>query len=179
LSYTTKPSIKENGITLELPELDKSCYYVKKSSIVEKITFNHRTFYGKFERIDEALSDTVISQHLNHQYTIASPLLKDGKTDYLVIEYRGMEPLRFYHTSKHLMQLLQVDRYRYYQGKRKNYVQLFIEVEGLPLKEADEMVRKISDDLEQRLPKEWKCFPDTTLPESYNIITLPYQDYIT
>ena len=173
----TKPSSKTFGIDLGKLRLGNSCYYVKRRSIVEKIVFGQRTFYARFERVDEPLDDTVISQHLNRQFTIAAPLLSEGKTNYLVIEYRGSEPLRFYHTSKHLMEALQVEEYNYYQGKRKNYIQLFIDTEALPLEKADQMLRNISDDLELRLTKEWKCFPDITLPECYNIVTLPYGKY--
>lgn len=178
MSFTTKRSTREEcGITPLQLNLDRSHYYVKRRSIVEKITFDHRTFYAKFERIDETLSDTVISQHLDRQYTIAAPLLKQGKTNYLVIEYRGSEPLRFYHTSRHMMQTLQIEEYLFFEGKKHHYIQLFIPVDTLSLKEADENVRKISDALATRLPKEWKSFPDITLPESYNIITLPYGEY--
>ncbi|HHD72377.1 MAG TPA: DUF1882 domain-containing protein [Epsilonproteobacteria bacterium] len=172
-----KLSTKEFDITLELPGLDKSYYYVKRRSIVEKITFHHRTFYAKFERIDEPLTPTVISQHLNRQYTIAAPLLKNGKTNYLVIEYRGREPLRFYHTSRHVMHMFQIDQYAYFEGKKHHYIQLFIPVDALPLNQANENIQKVSDALAMRLPKEWKCFPDPSLPDSYNIITLPYGTY--
>ncbi len=173
----TKPSIKESGITLDSLHLNLSHYYVKRRLIVEKITHNHRTFYAKFERIDEKLSRTVFSQHLDRQYIIAASILDQGKTNNLILEYRGTEPSRFYHTSKHLLHTLQIEKYQYYKGKKSNYLQLFIPVESLALEEADEMVHKISDALETRLPKEWKCFPDKTLPECYNIITLPYQKY--
>jgi len=158
-------------------KLDRSHYYVKRRSIVEKITFNHRTFYAKFEKINEPLSDTVISQHFNHQYIIAAPLMTNGKTSYLVIEYRGLEPSRFYHTGKYVMQTLQINDYTFFEGKKHHYIQLFIPVDELPLDEASRSIQKISDALETRLPKEWKCFPDNTLPESYNIITLPYKEY--
>lgn len=144
---------------------------------MEKVVFENRTFYAKFERIDGVLDHTVISQHLDRQYTIATPLLKEGKTHYLVIEYRGVDPMRFYHTGRHLMQTLMEENFRFYQGKRKNYVQLFIEVDSLSLKDADERVRLLSAELELRLPREWKCFPDITLPECYNIVTLPYSPY--
>lgn len=165
------------GITLDSLRLNLSHYYVKRRSIVEKISFSHRTFYAKFERIDETLTDTLFSQHLNHQYTIAASILDQGTTNNLILEYRGSEPSRFYHISKHLMHTFQIDTYQYYKGKKSNYLQLFIPVETLTLEEADEMIHKISDALETRLPKEWKCFPDKSLPECYNIITLPYQEF--
>jgi hypothetical protein len=150
---------------------------VKRPAIVEKIVYAHRTFYAKFERIDEALSDTVIDQHLEREFTIAAPLIREGRSDYLLIEYRGREPQRFYHISRHILQTLQIEHYDYFQGKKPHYVQLFIPVEKLTLEEADSSVRAISDALETRLPREWKSFPDITLPESYNIVTLPYAPY--
>ncbi len=172
-----KPSIKESNITLDSLHLNLSHYYVKHRSIVEKITFNHRTFYAKFERINEPLTKTVFSQHLDRHYIIAASLLDQGKTNNLILEYRGSEPSRFYHNSKHLMHTLDIKVYRYYEGKKSNYLQLFIPVEALTLEEADNMVHKISDALEMRLTKEWKCFPDKSLPECYNIITLPYREF--
>ncbi len=172
-----KPSTKEQHITFDALNLNSFHYYVKRRSIVEKITFNHRTFYAKFERIDEPLTDTVVSQHLNRQYTIAVGLLDQDRINNLVLEYRGEKPARFYHTSKHVLHALQIKDYIYYEGKNKNYLQLFIPVDTLTLTEADEVVQKISDELERRLTKEWKCFPDKSLPECYNIVTLPYQKY--
>ena len=107
----TKPSIKESGITLDSLHLNLSHYYVKRRLIVEKITYRHRTFYAKFERINEALTETVFSQHLDRQYIIAASILDRGKTNNLILEYRGAEPSRFYHTSKHLLHTLQIEKY--------------------------------------------------------------------
>ncbi len=70
-----------------------------------------------------------------------------------------------------------IDRYGYYQGKKRNYLQLIISVDSLELEKADEVVSKISDDLSKKLTKEWKCFPDKLLPECYNILTLPYGEF--
>ena len=95
----------------------------------------------------------------------------------MVIEYRGKEPIRFYHLSKHLLKSLHIENYQHYQGRKENYIQLFIAVDKLSLSDADEMVEKISDALAMRLAKSWKCFPDNSLPDSYNILTLPYALY--
>jgi hypothetical protein len=165
------------GVNLDRLCLDRSHYYIKRSSIVEKITFNNRTLYAKFERIDEPLTNTLLSQHLNRQYVIAASLLKDGKTDNIVLEYRGENPSQFYHTSKHLLSTLGIKTFHYYRGKKNTYLQLFISVDKLDLNKADDMVHKISDALESKITKKWKCFPDKSLPESYNIVTLPYQEF--
>ena len=76
------------------------------------------------------------------------------------------------------MGLFQIEKYHFFRGKKEQSLQLFIPVDRLPLEEADEDVRRLSDALEARLPREWKCFPDSTLPECCNIITLPSGAYL-
>ena len=149
-------------------------YYIKRSKIVEKIPFNNRTFYAKFERIEEPLSSLVLEQHFNRQYTIALPLLKNNKTNYLVIEYKGEEHQRFYHLVKHLFKTISVDDYYIYQGKDATRVQVFIPVNHLSLEEADQQLNIYSEALKEKMTKKWKTLPSINLPEAYNIVTLPY-----
>jgi hypothetical protein len=142
---------------------------------VEQISFNNRTFYAKFERIDEPLSPLLLQQHLQREYTIAAPLLEAGRTNYLVIEYKGEEYQRFYHLIKHLFSTLEIENYSIYQGKSEERLQVFIEVDQLSLKEADKRLRELSEMLKLKLTKKWKYLPDASLPEAYNIVTLPYK----
>jgi L-rhamnose mutarotase len=152
-----------------------SHYYIKRNTIVEQIQFNNRTFYAKFERIDEPLTPLLLEQHLQREYTIAAPLLEKGYTNYLVIEYKGEEYQRFFHLVKHLLGTLGITQYHIYQGKSEERIQLFIEVDHLSLEEADSRLKELSDMLKTKLTKKWKCLPDISLPEAYNIVTLPYQ----
>ena len=154
---------------------DTDHYYIKRSSIVERIAFDNRTFYAKFERINEPLTPLLWQQHQDRQYTIAVPLLKENTTDYLVIEYKGDEHQRFYHLVKHLFQTLGITNYHIYQGKDEERVQVFIEVDHLSLEEADAKLTQLSDALKQKMSKKWKCLPSLMLPEAYNIVTLPYK----
>ncbi|MFT7879672.1 MAG: DUF1882 domain-containing protein [Sulfurimonas sp.] len=156
-------------------DLIDSHYYIKRNSIVEQIPFNNRTFYAKFERIDDPLTPLLLEQHLQREYTIAAPLLKEGYTDYLVIEYKGEEYQRFHHLIKHLFSALQIEHYHIYQGKSKERIQVFIRVEHLSLQEADKRLKELSEMLKEKLTKKWKCLPDASLPEAYNIVTLPYK----
>jgi len=151
-------------------------YYIKRNSIVEQIQFDNRTFYAKFERIDESLTPLLLKQHLNRQYIIAVPLLKDDHTNYLVLEYKGEEHQRFYHLVKYLFNTLKIDNYHIYQGKDEEKVQVFIEVDNIPLKEAELQLQALSLALKQKLTKKWKCLPSASLPEAYNIVTLPYKE---
>ena len=142
--------------------------------IVEQIQFDNRTFYAKFERINEPLTPLLLQQHQNRQYSIAVPLLKDNYTNYLVIEYKGEEYQRFHHLVKHLFKTIKLSDYHIYQGKDIERLQVFISVDRLSLEEADRQLRSISDALKEKMTKKWKCLPSLTLPEAYNIVTLPY-----
>ena len=73
------------------------------------------------------------------------------------------------------MQTKNISSYQIYQGKRVEKVQLFIEVNGFTLEEAETALQALSDILEQKLDRSWKCLPSTSVPEAYNIITLPYK----
>ena len=156
-------------------DLFDSHYYIKRNSIVEQIVFDNRTFYAKFERIDEPLTPLLFEQHLQREFVIAAPLLEEGYTNYLVIEYKGEEYQRFHHLIRHLFSALEIESYHIYQGKSEERLQVFIEVERLPLEEADRRLKKLSNMLKQKLTRKWKCLPDSSLPEAYNIVTLPYK----
>jgi len=136
--------------------------------------FDNRTFYAKFERIEEPLTPLHVKQHQKREYTIAVPLLKENHTNYLVIEYKGEEHQRFYHLVKHLFKTLSVGNYHIYQGKDVERVQVFISVHALTLEEADRQLKVYSDALKEKMTKKWKTLPSLQLPEPYNIVTLPY-----
>ena len=93
------------------------------------------------------------------------------------MEYKGEEHQRFHHLVKHLFNTLEIKNYHIYQGKDEEKVQVFIEVDQLTLQEADTQLLEISNALKQKLIKKWKCLPSSSLPEAYNIITLPYKKF--
>ncbi len=70
---------------------------------------------------------------------------------------------------------MKIKEYYIYQGKSEENIRVFIKVEKLTLEEADKAVLEISENLKQKLTKRWKCLPLLSLPEDYNIVTLPYQ----
>ena len=157
-------------------EFDVDHYYIKRSTIVEKTAFNNRTFYAKFERINNPLTSLLLKQHFHREYTIAVPLLQNNHTNYLVLEYKGEESQRFYHLVKHLFKTLEIENYHIYQGKDTERLQVFIHVNTLTLAEADNQLKIYSDALKDKMVKRWKTLPSSELPESYNIVTLPYKE---
>jgi len=71
---------------------------------------------------------------------------------------------------------MKITKYYAYQGKDEEKIQVFIEVDHMPLEEADARLQEISQNLKQKLTKRWKCLPLLSLPEAYNIVTLPYKE---
>ncbi len=178
----TNPSTKVSATSTKQVQVDylglrflTDHYYLKRGNVVEKILFRNRTFYAKFERIDEAPTALLMQQHQHTQYTVALPLLHDGKTHYLVFDYDGSDPVRFIHLTHYLMQREGITDYKLFRGKDARRIQLFIETEPMTLEAAHEKLEKLSALFASKMPKEWKTLPSAALPEAYNIVTLPYE----
>jgi hypothetical protein len=92
-----------------------------------------------------------------------------------VIEYKGEEYKRFHHLIKHLFKTMDISEYTICQGKDIERLQVFIAVDQLTLTEADAQLQILSNALKEKMTKNWKCLPSITLPEAYNIVSLPYK----
>jgi len=154
-------------------EFNTKYYYLKHSRVVTKISFNNRSFYSKFKKIEESLSPLLFTQHLQKDYAIAVPLVENNRTNYLVIEYKGQEVKRFYHLVHYLFKTLKISEYYCYENKDAQKLQVFISVANITIEEADERLDTISKALVQKMPMSWKCLPSLSLPKEYNIVTLP------
>ena len=71
---------------------------------------------------------------------------------------------------------MKIGEYYIYQGRDEEKVRVFVKVDDLSLEEADKKLQEISNNLMQKLSKKWKCLPLLSLPEDYNIVTLPYKE---
>ena len=69
---------------------------------------------------------------------------------------------------------MNITDYTLYQGKDEERIQVFIRVEQVTLEEADAQLKIVSNALKEKMTKNWKCLPSITLPEDYNIVSLPY-----
>ena len=154
-------------------EFDTEFYYIQRDSIVDKIKFNNRTLYSKFEKIDTPPTPLLIKQHLHREFTIALPLINDDHIDYIVLEYEKEESNHFYHLLKHLLKSLYITTFYTYESSKEKLVQIFIPIKNSTLTDAYKEVDKIKQVLEIKLYKRCKILPDKNLPENYNKITLP------
>jgi hypothetical protein len=154
-------------------KFDTEFYYIQKDSIVEKITFNNRTLYSKFEKIENPPTPLLIKQHLNREFIVALPLIRDKNIDYIVLEYEEEESSNFYYLLKHILKSLYIDKFYTYSSAKDGVIQIFIPIESISLDEAYNEVEKIKQLLELKTSKRCKILPDKNLPINYNKIVLP------
>jgi hypothetical protein len=156
-------------------DLHTEYYYLKHPKIVQKIHFNQRTFYAKFQKITEPLTPLLVKQHLSRAYTLATPLVVNNSVHYMYIEYRGEEVDRFYHLIAHLFKRESIKEYTIYEGKNEKRIQIFIKAHSITLEEAEAFLTNLSHKMKKHIAFGWKCLPSTSLPPDYNIATLPYK----
>jgi hypothetical protein len=70
---------------------------------------------------------------------------------------------------------MDIKDYTLYQGKDEERLQVFIRVDEMTLEVADAQLKILSNALKAKMTKNWKCLPSITLPEDYNIVSLPYK----
>lgn len=151
-------------------------FYLQKASIVERITFNNRTFYSKFEQQQGNLTATLRQQHQNEEISLAIPLIKaNNAIDYIVIEYQQKDWKAFYSLLKHLLRSLDITEPLAYYNDKKELFQLFIPKTNLDLEASYKEVENIKHHLELKSKKSYKIYPNKNLPKNFNIITLPTQ----
>ena len=151
-------------------------YWLKMPEVIETIPFGNRTFFSKYKRIDEPLSDTVINRHRAHRLTAALPLAdKNGNVPFIVIDYNGDTPKHFYHHAGKVLKSLGFEDLVTFQSKTATHLHLYVATGGTALQHAVEMGKIISEKLEEKMSRQWRVFPTDTLPDAYNIINLPYK----
>ena len=156
-------------------EFNSEYFYVQSKSIVEKITFNNRTFYSKFEKFPTPISSILLKQHQENEVSLALPIIENNKVNYLVIEYLQEDWKTFYALIQHLFKTLEITNYLAYQNPKKELLQIFIPRKNISLETAYKEVEQIKLILEFKSKKSYKIFPNRNLPKNYNIITLPSQ----
>ena len=155
-------------------EFSAKRFYIQNSTIVEKITFNNRTFYSKFEEIKTKLTPILLQQHFQNEITLALPLIEENDlVNYLVIEYYQEDWNQFYSLLTYLLKSLDINNYKCYFNSKKMLFQLFIPRDNISLERAYREVENIKHHLDIKSKKSYKIYPNRFLPKNYNIITLP------
>ena len=153
-------------------------YWIKRDSIVEKRTHNGRVFFDKFEKINEPLTSNIINRHLKGEITVAHSLInRYDKVENIVIDYNGRNTERFWHRAQLLLREDGFINFTAYCTKTPGHLHLYIHKGHTTLQEGYQIAKMISAKLAQKMPREWRVFPDPDLPREFNILTLPYELY--
>lgn len=153
-------------------------YWIKRDSIVEKRNHNGRLFFDKYEKVNKTLTSTIINQHLKGDITVAHSLINSrGKVENIVIDYNGRNTERFWHRAQLLLREEGFINFTAYESKTSGHLHVYIHKGHTTLQEAYQIGKMISAKLAQKLPREWKIFPDPDIPKEFNILALPYKMY--
>ncbi len=166
------------NVDIQLIKMVTDHYYIQRPTIVDKITYNGRTFYNKFERIDAPLTRSVMNDHADGKIVVAHDLInRFDKVENIVFDYNGRNPERFWHRAQLLLRDEGFINFTAYESKTPGHLHLYVHKGHTTHQEAYQLGRLLSSKLATKLPREWRMFPTSDLPREYNILILPYKLY--
>jgi hypothetical protein len=162
------------SVDVGLIKIVKSPYYIKRDKIVEKRLFKGKTYFDKYERIDESLTRMVINKHGSGEMTIAHALINErDKVENIVFDYNGRDPERFWHKAQLLLREEGFINFTAYETKTHGHLHLYVHKGHTELQEAYKIAQMLSLKLAKTTPREWKMFPNPDIPREFNILNLP------
>ena len=160
---------------LRLIKIDTSHYYIKNAGLGQKMTYNGRVLYDKFERVDSMLSSQVMQSHFKKEAIIAHSLILRGRiVENIVFDYNGRDPQRFYHKAQLMLRDEGFINFTAYTTKTPGHLHLYIHKGHTNLEEGKRLAKSLSMKLASKCPIEWRMFPTNDLPPHFNILALPY-----
>ncbi len=166
------------SVDITLIKMINRPYYIKRDKIVNKISYKGRTFFDKYERVDALLTRAIMNQHANGEITVAHQLINDrDKVENIVFDYNGRNTEKFWHRAQLMLREEGFLNFTAYESKTPGHLHLYIHKGHTTLQEAYQLAKTLSTKLSQKLPREWKMFPNPDIPREFNILNLPYKLY--
>ena len=166
------------NIDVSLIKMLTDHYWIKRDAIVQKIDFNGRVFFDKFERVDQTLTNSIIKEHLEGKIAVAHSLInRYDKVENIVFDYNGRNTERFWHRAQLLLREEGFLNFTAYKSKTEGHLHLYVHKGHTTVQEGYQIAKMLSMKLSQKLPREWKMFPTQELPKEFNILALPYDLY--
>ena len=163
---------------LKLIKMISDHYWIKDSGIGQKIHHNGRIFYDKFKRVNEPLSRNIIQSHFKKEILVAHSLINDrDKVENIVFDYNGFNAERFWHKAQLMLREEGFINFTAYETKTPGHLHLYIHKGHTTFQEACQLVKMLSMKLSQKMPTEWKVFPNADIPRNFNILAIPYGVY--
>ncbi len=153
-------------------------YWIKRDSIVNRIEHKGRTFFDKYEKINEPLTSALIRQHEAGDITIAHSLInRHDKVENIVFDYNGRNTERFWHRVQLMLREEGFINFTGYKTKTPGHLHVYVHKGHTTLQEGEQIAKMLSFKLAQKMPKEWRMFPSFDVPKEFNILALPYDLY--
>ena len=174
-SLSTTSQRTRNTVISTLFPLIRDHYWLKHPKIIEEIAFDGRIFLSKYEKIDAPLTDALIEKHQAHKTTIATTIAPD--VNYFVMDYNGDDKALFYHKAVKILRSYHLDTFKAYNCKSPMHLHLYVHCGQISAPQREELGKIISNKLEEKLQKQWRIYPNSGLPQAYNILNIPYEEY--
>ncbi len=153
-------------------------YWIKRDNIVDKLELKGRTYFNKYEKINEPLTSAIIKSHEAGEITVAHSLInKFNKVENIVFDYNGRNTERFWHRVQLLLREEGFINFTGYTTKTPGHLHVYVHKGHTTFQEGEQIARTLSMKLSQKMPKEWRMFPTSDLPREFNILALPYELY--
>ncbi len=166
------------NVDVSLIKMINNHYFVKQDKIVNKINHKGRLFFDKYERIDKSLSRQLMNEHDTRDIIVAHSLINDrDKVENIVFDYNGRNTEKFWHRAQLMLREEGFLNFTAYESKTPGHLHLYVHKGHTTLQEGYQIAKTLSMKLSQKLPKEWKMFPNPDIPREFNILNLPYKVY--
>ncbi len=148
-------------------------YYIKQKSIASIEEVDGHTVYSHYKRYNAPITNELINQHINTEINLAISI-KDKPI--IVFEYSGKNVYAFGVLLYKLSMQESIKKVEILDYSVDKIVVMLEPIEK-NLAKIDNLAKKISNKIEERLPLSWKIFPDNLRPDNGNLLKLP-KEYI-
>ncbi len=166
------------SVDISLIKMVTDHYWIKRDHIVNKISFKGRTFFDKYERVDQPLTRSVMNRYDAGEIIVAHSLINDrDKVENIVFDYNGRNTEKFWHRAQLLLREEGYLNFTAYESKTPGHLHLYVHKGHTTLQEGYQIAKMLSMKLATKLPREWKMFPNPDIPREFNILNLPKKVY--
>lgn len=167
------------NVDTKLIKIISDHYWIQRNKVVNKLTFKGRTFFDKYEKVDQMLTRQIMNEHSDGKITVAHSLINPRRNivENIVIDYNGRNTERFWHRTQLLLREEGFINFTAYNSKTPGHLHVYIHKGHTTIQEAYQLAKMLDMKLSQKMPREWKMFPNSDLPPEYNILALPYSVY--
>ena len=148
-------------------------YYIGQKSIASIEEADGHTVYSHYKRYNAPISDELINQHINAEINLAISI-KDKPI--IIFEYSGKNVYAFGVLLYKLAKQESVKKV-YILDYSIDKIVMMLEPKEENFKEIENLSKKISTKIEERLPLSWRVIPNKLRPDNGNLLQLP-KEYI-